>query len=97
MKPMQLFVQLAEQWQKAWTDAIAFWTNAASQQTAGCCTEFVTEARAAPPALLRYAALSASNLRMISGSRSMASNNARAGASGVLRRCSQSRKVVMGR
>ena len=44
-----------------------------------------------------YAALSASNRRMSSGSRSIANNNARAGASGVLRCCSQSRKVVMGR
>ena len=44
-----------------------------------------------------YVARSASNLRMTSGSRSIANNNARAGASGVLRRCSQSRKVVMGR
>ena len=34
---------------------------------------------------------------MTSGSRSIASSNARAGASGVLRCCSQSRKVVMGR
>jgi hypothetical protein len=44
-----------------------------------------------------YAALSASNRRMTSGPRSMANNSARAGASGVLRCCSQSRKVVMGR
>ena len=41
--------------------------------------------------------LSASNRRMSSESRSTANNNARAGASGVLRCCSQSRKVVMGR
>ncbi len=34
---------------------------------------------------------------MTSGSRSMANNNARAGASGVLRYCSQSRKVVIGK
>ena len=45
----------------------------------------------------RYAALSASNFRMTSGLRSMASRGARAGASGVLRCCSQSRKVVMGK
>jgi hypothetical protein len=44
-----------------------------------------------------YAARSASNLIMTSGSRSMANSNARAGASGVLRRCSQSRNVVMGK
>jgi hypothetical protein len=35
MNPMQFFVQFAEQWQKAWTDAMAFWTKAANQQTAG--------------------------------------------------------------
>jgi glycerate kinase len=35
MNPMQLFMQFAEQWQKAWSDAMAFWTKAASQQTAG--------------------------------------------------------------
>ncbi len=35
MNPMQFFMQFAEQWQKAWTDAMAFWTKAASQQAAG--------------------------------------------------------------
>ena len=44
-----------------------------------------------------YAALSASSRRMASGSRSIASRSARAGASGTLRCCSQSRKVVTGR
>jgi hypothetical protein len=27
MNPMQLYTQLTEQWQKAWTDAMAFWTR----------------------------------------------------------------------
>src|SRR5712691_8394800 len=56
--------------------------------------------RCAPRGLRRYAAyavVSASSQRMTSGSRSIASNRARAGASGVLRCCSQSRKVVIGR
>ena len=44
-----------------------------------------------------YATASASNRRMTSGSRSIANNNARAGASGMLRCCSQSRSVVTGR
>ncbi len=44
-----------------------------------------------------HAALSASSRRMTSGSRSIAIRSARAGASGVLRRCSQSRSVEMGR
>jgi|GEM_PF-584379 len=35
MNPMQFFMQFAEQWQKAWTDAMAFWTKAAGQQSAG--------------------------------------------------------------
>jgi hypothetical protein len=28
MNPMQLWIQLAEQWQKAWADAIAIWGKA---------------------------------------------------------------------
>jgi cob(I)alamin adenosyltransferase len=32
MNPMQFFVQFAQQWQKAWSDAIAFWTRAAGAQ-----------------------------------------------------------------
>jgi hypothetical protein len=28
MNPMQFWIQLAEQWQKAWADAIAFWAKA---------------------------------------------------------------------
>jgi hypothetical protein len=28
MNPLQLWMQLAEQWQKAWTDAMAFWVKA---------------------------------------------------------------------
>jgi hypothetical protein len=28
MNPLQLWIQLAEQWQKAWTDAMAFWVKA---------------------------------------------------------------------
>jgi ATP-dependent protease HslVU (ClpYQ) peptidase subunit len=44
-----------------------------------------------------YATLSASSFRITSGSRSIASKSARAGASGVLRCCSQSRNVVIGR
>jgi antitoxin VapB len=43
------------------------------------------------------AAVSASSRRMTSAARSMASNRARAAASGALRCCPQSRKVVMGR
>src|SRR6476620_12665715 len=35
MNPMQFFMQFAEQWQKAWSETMAFWTKAASQQTAG--------------------------------------------------------------
>ena len=35
MNPMQFLMQFAEQWQKAWTDAMAFWTKAAGQQSAG--------------------------------------------------------------
>ena len=35
MNPMQFFMQFAEQWQKAWSDAMTFWTKAASQQSAG--------------------------------------------------------------
>ena len=29
MNPMQLYMQFVEQWQKAWSDAMAFWTKAA--------------------------------------------------------------------
>jgi hypothetical protein len=28
MNPMQFWMQLAEQWQKAWADAMAFWAKA---------------------------------------------------------------------
>jgi hypothetical protein len=28
MNPLQLYMQFAEQWQKAWADAMAFWTKA---------------------------------------------------------------------
>ena len=33
--PMQFSMQFVEQWQKGWSEAMAFWTKAASQQTAG--------------------------------------------------------------
>jgi hypothetical protein len=29
MNPMQFYVQIFEEWQKAWSDAMAFWTKAA--------------------------------------------------------------------
>jgi hypothetical protein len=32
MNPLQFFIQFAEQWQKAWSDAMAFWTKAAGAQ-----------------------------------------------------------------
>jgi hypothetical protein len=32
MNPMQFSMQFAEQWQKVWSDAMAFWTKAASSQ-----------------------------------------------------------------
>jgi hypothetical protein len=32
MNPMQFYMQFTEQWQKAWSDAMAFWTKAASSQ-----------------------------------------------------------------
>jgi hypothetical protein len=32
MNPMQFSMQFVEQWQKAWSDAMAFWTKAASSQ-----------------------------------------------------------------
>ncbi len=35
LNPMQFFMQFAEQWQKAWSEAMTFWTKAASQQAAG--------------------------------------------------------------
>ena len=30
MNPMQFYMQIFEQWQKAWSDAVAFWTKAAN-------------------------------------------------------------------
>jgi hypothetical protein len=35
MSPMQFYMQFFEQWQKAWSDAMAFWTKAAASQGAG--------------------------------------------------------------
>jgi hypothetical protein len=32
INPMQFFVQFFEQWQKAWSDAMTFWTKAAMPQ-----------------------------------------------------------------
>jgi hypothetical protein len=32
LNPMQFFMQFVEQWQKACSDAMAFWTKAASSQ-----------------------------------------------------------------
>jgi hypothetical protein len=32
MNPMQFYAQFAEQWQKAWSDAMTFWTKAAGSQ-----------------------------------------------------------------
>jgi hypothetical protein len=32
INPMQFFIQFAEQWQKTWSDAMAFWTKAAVAQ-----------------------------------------------------------------
>jgi hypothetical protein len=32
MNPMQFSMQFVEQWQKVWSDALAFWTKAASSQ-----------------------------------------------------------------
>ena len=32
MNPMQFSMQFVEQWQKVWSDAMAFWTKAASSQ-----------------------------------------------------------------
>jgi hypothetical protein len=32
LNPMQFFIQFAEQWQKAWSDMMAFWTKAADAQ-----------------------------------------------------------------
>ena len=31
MNPMQFYAQFAEQWQKAWSDGLAFWTRAAKR------------------------------------------------------------------
>ena len=35
MNPMQFFMQAIEQWQKVWSDAMAFWTKAAALQGGG--------------------------------------------------------------
>jgi hypothetical protein len=32
LNPMQFFMQFVEQWQKAWSDGMAFWTKAANSQ-----------------------------------------------------------------
>jgi hypothetical protein len=32
--PFQFWIQLAEQWQKAWADAMAFWVKAGKQHDA---------------------------------------------------------------
>jgi hypothetical protein len=36
MNPLHLWLQLAEQWQKAWADAMTFWLKAGNRSGQGC-------------------------------------------------------------
>jgi hypothetical protein len=39
MNPMQFYMQFAQQWQKSWAEAMAFWSKAGSfsHMTIHCC------------------------------------------------------------